>query len=372
MNDTQNKAGSKAEKQNPVRVTLLASKHTLSEYYIPLQRLLVGLTDRSICSNIVCPPETNIDLITSPGVEIIRYPFYKLPFLGRYNKNLLIEELKNFNPTVLHCLGEDQATIVRLLSKQLNIPYLLTINRLHKRFAQISLSSKRLAQIIAPTESLIADIAKMHRRFSGRLKHINIGTFVPETTECFSKSTQLPNIITLSPLKEDSKFSNLLSAARHLAIEGYEFILTIISNNKTEKHLRGLISALGLTQNVIIVPRIEPWRKLVAAGDIFVQAWPSNSFNLILLEAMSVGTVVAACKGGIDDFIIEGKTAVVFNPDDELSIHNCLQELLNSREKARKIARQAQQYVKQNHSVSKMIDEILQLYNEAVQWYNNA
>ena len=112
-------------------------------------------------------------------------------------------------------------------------------------------------------------------------------------------------------------------------------------------------------------------KEYVAAGDIFVQAWPSSSFNLILLKAMSVGTVVAACKGGIDDFIIEDKTAVVFNPDDELSIYNCLRELLNNREKARKIARQAQRYVKQNHSVSKMIDETLQLYNEAVQWYNN-
>jgi len=372
MNDTQTNSGTEQEKQKPLRVTLLASKHTLSEYYIPLQRLLVGLTDRSICSNIVCPPETNVDLITSPGVEIIRYPFYKLPLLGRYNRNLLVEELKTFNPAVLHCLDEDQAALARLLSKRLNIPYLLAINNLHKRFAQISISSKRLAQVIVPTESLAAHFAKMHPRFSGRLKHINIGTFVPQTTQCFSRNTQLASIITLCPKKEDSKFSNLLGAARHLAIERYEFMLTIISNNKTEKQLRSLISALGLTQNVIIVPRIEPWRQLVAAGDIFVQAWPSSSFNLILLKAMSVGAVVAACKGGIDDFIIEGKTAVVFNPDDELSIYNCLRELLNSHEKARKIAKQAQRYVKQNHSVSKMIDETLQLYNEAVQWYRNA
>lgn len=371
MNDTQNNSGAEIERQAPLRVTLLTSKHTLSEYHIPLQRLLVGLTDRSICSNIVCPPEINVDLITSPGVEIIRYPFYKLPLLGRYNRNLLIEELKNFNPAVLHCLGEDEATLARLLSKQLNIPYLLTINSLQKRFAQTFLSSKRLAQIIVPADSLAADIAKMQPRLSERIKRINIGTFVPETTQCFSKNTQLASIITLCPQKEDLKFSNLLSAVRHLAIERYEFILTIISNNKTEKQLRAEISALGLTQNVIIVPRIEPWRQLVAAGDIFVQAWSSSSFNLILLKAMSVGTVVAGCKGGIDDFIIEGETAVVFNPDDDLSIYNCLRELLNSREKARKIARQAQQYVKQNHSVSKMIDETLQLYNEAVQWYTN-
>lgn len=369
MNEPQKNLSPETKKQIPLRVALLASKYTLSEYSVLLQRLLVGLADLSICSALVCPSDAGIDSIVSPGVEVIKFPFYKLPFLGHYNRKILIEELEKFNPTVLHCLGEDKAALARQLAKQLNIPYLLTINSLHKKFAHLSLSSKRLAQIIVSAESLAADIAEIYPKFSSRIRHINPGTFVSESTVSFSQSTQLPSLVTTCPLKEKFNFSKLLGAVRHLAIDRYEFMLIIISNGRTEKQLRAIVSATGLSQNVIVIPRLQPWRKILAAGDIFIQTWPCTFFNVMLLEAMSVGAVVAGCKGGVDDLIIEDETAVIFDSQDELSIYNCLRRLLDSPEKTRKIARQAQQYVRQNHSVSKMITETLQLYNEAMQWY---
>ncbi len=83
---------------------------------------------------------------------------------------------------------------------------------------------------------------------------------------------------------------------------------------------------------------------------------------------MSVGSAVAACKGGVDDLIIEGQTAVVFDPNDELSIVGVLQRLLDRRDFARKTAKAAQQYLKDNHTVSKMISATLQTYHEAQQW----
>jgi len=65
--------------------------------------------------------------------------------------------------------------------------------------------------------------------------------------------------------------------------------------------------------------------------------------------------------------IIEGKTAVVFDPDDELSIYNCLRQLFDRREFARQLARGAQQYLRENYSVSKMISSTLQIYRDAQQ-----
>jgi glycosyltransferase involved in cell wall biosynthesis len=107
-----------------------------------------------------------------------------------------------------------------------------------------------------------------------------------------------------------------------------------------------------------------PWRSVLAAGDIFVQPRPSFVFDLSLLEAMSIGTAVASCKGGVDDLIIEDQTAVVFDPNDEVSIMRALQRLLDRREFARQIAKNAQEYLRKNHSVSKMISGILRVYNE--------
>jgi len=65
---------------------------------------------------------------------------------------------------------------------------------------------------------------------------------------------------------------------------------------------------------------------------------------------MSAGAAVAGCKGGVDDLIIEDKTGVTFDPDDELGIYNVLQRLLNTRESARRLAAGAQEYLRKNHS----------------------
>jgi glycosyltransferase involved in cell wall biosynthesis len=126
-----------------------------------------------------------------------------------------------------------------------------------------------------------------------------------------------------------------------------------------------MLGALDLLQVVTIVPRKMPWRSILASGDIFVRPGPDNAFDPLLLGAMSVGTAVAGCRGGVDDLLIEDQTAVIFDSKDELSIMRTLQKLLDRHEFARKIAKNAQEYIKKNHSVSNMISSIFRIYNDA-------
>jgi glycosyltransferase involved in cell wall biosynthesis len=105
-----------------------------------------------------------------------------------------------------------------------------------------------------------------------------------------------------------------------------------------------------------------PWRSLLGAGDIFIRPRPRYDFDPQLLEAMSTGTAVAACKGGVDDLIIEDQMAVVFDPDDEMSILRTLRRLLDRRELARQMAETSQDYVRHNHSMSKMVSSMIRIY----------
>ena len=92
-------------------------------------------------------------------------------------------------------------------------------------------------------------------------------------------------------------------------------------------------------------------------------------FNGNLVEAMSVGMAVAACREGVDDMLVEGETAVIFDADDELSIYAALQRLLDKRELARRIAMNGQLQIRRNHSVSKMVSAFINTYRKAGQWY---
>ncbi|MHC4458006.1 MAG: glycosyltransferase family 4 protein [Planctomycetota bacterium] len=365
-------SSSKKEESKPVRPALIVSEWMLSEYSIFVKRLLVGLAAESIAVAFICPRDIESESFALPSVEIIRHPEFERGLLWRRSRKILIERLEQFKPSVLHCLCESKSFFVRWLSRRLGLPYVLGVNSLQKGFWRLSISSARCAKILVPAKSIASNIIKFYPRFADRIEQINVGSFVSETSGCFSETGQLASMVTLCPSNERGGFENLLSAVKRLAIEGYEFMLVLIGGGRADKQVRKLISAFGLSNIVIMIPRLEPSVSVLSAGDIFIQPEPSNSFNPILLEAMSAGTAVAACRGGVDDLIIEDETAVVFDSEDELSIYKGLQGLLARQDAARRLGRSAQEYLRKNHTVSGMIAAIVHSYRDAQQWLQSS
>ena len=367
MNEKQRDSTSQVAAGRSLRPALIVSQRSVFEYSLFIKRLLVGLADESIQPALVCPPDCDIDSIISGAVEVITYPAIELPFMNIYNRNRLVEQLTKFKPNVLHCLSESMAGLTKQLARRLELPYILMVNSLQNRFMRFFISSKHCVKITVPAKSIAANMTKVCHRFSERIELINIGTFAGYDCVCFSAPSRLANMVTVYPLDKVADFENLFGAIKNLVVNDYEFMLAVIGEGRAERQLRKLLAALDLQQTVTIVPRLKPWRSILAAGDIFIQPQPSAAFNPFLLEAMSAGSAVAACKGGVDDMIIDGQTAVVFDPNNELSIRSCLQRLFDRKEFARQLAKGAQDYIRENHSVSKMISEILQIYGQGQQ-----
>lgn len=346
-----------------LRVALIASERTLYEYSKSLQHFLVGLADDSIPTALVCPARFDMDSLITGSAELIRYPAFELPFTERLNRQLLAEQLGKFKPSILHCLCESRAFLTRRLARILDLPYVLSVNSLEKRVLRFPVSTKRCVKILVPAKTIETSVARSHPAFTDRIEQINIGTFVSDRQVCFSGSSGVATIVTTHPSNDTVIFENLLGAIKHLRVNGYEIMIVIIGGGRAQKRLWELLRAFDLLRNAIIVPKLEPWRTVIAAGDIFIRSEPSSAFSPLLLEAMSVGAAVAGCRGGVDDLIIEDQTAVVFNPNDEHSIMRTLQRLLDRREFARKIAQNAQQYIRENYSASRMISKILEIYD---------
>ncbi len=348
-----------------VRPVLIISKRTVSQYSPLLEHLMVGLASESITSALVCPADCDVDSMARGAVEVIRLPAVDLPLITWLNMEKLAHHIAAFKPTVLHCLCESKGSLTKQLSGWLDLPYLLMVNSIWQKSRKLPALSKRCLRIITPAGSIAASIAAACPKFADRIEQINIGTFVEESAGCFTDTGQLPSMIAVALPGNESQFENLLAVIKHLVDEGYQLMLFITATGRTETVLRKSISKLGLSQTVIIIPELKPWRVLLAAADVFIQPAPSNDFNLLLLEAMSLGTAVVACRGGVDDFVIEGRTAAVFDPDDKLSLKKTIQQLLDKPEFARGLAAGAQQYLKENHTVTAMLSSILRIYSEA-------
>jgi glycosyltransferase involved in cell wall biosynthesis len=369
MSKEQNSSATEQAEKKSARPVLVTSGRTVYEYAMFLKHLFAGLAEESVSSALVCGPGSDVDSVISPLVEVVRHPAIDLPFLGAQNRKILAERLAKFKPTVLHCLCESQARLTRRLARQLDLPYVLMIDSLHKSWGQLSVSSRRCAQIMVPTASIAANLTRLHPRFAGRIDQINIGTFAASASNCFRTLGRLASMVTACPFNKADDFEKLFGAVRHLVIDGYDLMLVVIGAGRAERQLRKLVAALGLEQTVVIVPRLQAWRAALAAGDIFIHPQPCSSFDPILLEAMGIGAAVAACKGGVDDLLIDGQTCIVFDPRDELSIYSSLQRLFDRPEFARQIAEGAQQHLRENHSARKMVAHILKTYRDAEQWY---
>ncbi|HEX40795.1 MAG TPA: glycosyltransferase [Phycisphaerales bacterium] len=355
-------------KKKSLRLALIASGHTLSDYSMVLQRLLVGMVDASIPVVMVCPPRVNMDPILTGNVEVVYYPFIELPLADPYNRRRAAAELAKFGPTVMHCLCESRARFARRLSRRLNVPYVLSINSLESGWAQSTVSAKRCSKILVPAKTVESSVRRAHARMADRIEHVNYGTFIEDEPVCFDNPDDLPSIVVAYPVDSADDFQSLFAAMRHLIIEGYEFAVAVMGCGRAESQLYRMLKAFDLLNHVAIVPRLTNWPDVLAAGDIFVRPGPLGWFDPLLLEAMAKGSAVAACAGGVDDLLIPGETAVIFDRGDELSATKALQGLLDTRERARELAESARQHIKTHHSASGMIDRLLRVYDDALAW----
>ena len=349
-----------------IRPAMIADRPTLRYYSTSLSHIFSGLATESCQSALVCPPEVEDNTVVSPSVEIIRYPLFKNAAFYFQNRKALLEELTRFKPTILHCLTGKKARLTAYLAKALNVPYVITYNS--SVTARRPVSAKHCAAMIASSSLIAEQLKHSHKRLAACVEHINIGAFVEDTCACFSDMSSVPSMVVAQRLDNAIEFEPLLNAVRHLAIDGYEFMLAIIGRGPAERAIHKLIKSLGISQSVIVVPRINPLQSVFAGADIFIQPHISTEFNPYLLDAMSVGMAIASCRGGVENLLVEDETSAFFEPYDELSIYSSLQGLLDKRENARRIAMGGQSYLRKHHSVTNMVSSLLETYRKAEMW----
>lgn len=366
---TQNQARPISEKgRDSIRPVLIVDAETLKGQYVFLQHLFVGLADESCAAALVCPPGAVQDLVPAGPVEIITHPAFRVALLWRQNARKLLAALERFKPTLLHSLSAKKANLTNRLSHRLGLPYVITFNSVKKPILRHSISSKRCAAVVAPAEAVACHAAKVYPALTGRIKQINMGTFAEDECACFSRPGRATSMVIVHPLERRADFEPFFNAVKHLVIEGYELAIMIIGTGRAEPQIRRLLRDLQLSQLINLVGYVQPLRSVFMGADIFIQPQPLSVFNGNLIQAMSVGMAVAACRGGVDDFLVDVQTAVIFDPDDELSIYAALQKLLDKKEFARQIAANAQAQIRTDYSVSKMVTAFLSTYFSAGQW----
>lgn len=367
--ETNGNSESTVAKKSAIKPAIFADTEDIREYAVSLRHLMVGLADQSSFAALVCPAGADADSVLCPSVELICHPLFRIPVVfKKQNQQEVVDKLSKFKPTVLHCFSRSKAEITKYVAEQLSLPYVLTFNSMGKFFSRSFVTDPGCACLISSSDIVSKKIARVYPDVKCNVEQVNVGAFVTDQCACFSNMSRAVSMVIAQDLKRPAEFRSFLNAIRHLAIDGYEFMLAIIGTGPASNKIRAMIKTLGLSNMVTLIEEIKPLRSVFGGADIFIQLDVDNFPNSQLLEAMSVGMAVASSKDNKSHLLVDGQTASLFDPHDELSIYSTLKKLLSTREFARQIAVNSQQHIRQEHSVSTMADKLIGIYQEAQTW----
>jgi len=137
------------------------------------------------------------------------------------------------------------------------------------------------------------------------------------------------------------------------------------SNQKFRQELKRLVKIFRLEERFLFLDWIEDTAPLFAALDIFVSASHSESFGLSILEAMaSKCAIVATETEGAKELLQNNETARLFPIKSLIELASAIEELLSNKEKRLLLGENAHIFAKKQFSLSKMIEETDNLYQE--------
>lgn len=384
--------------QSELRVVLLAHPTTLHSYGPALRRLTVGLLDEvGDLSILSLGPSELLKHVPSPPVRLItetqRYqenPYSpdhisRKIFINTFRYSLkeriwpqyrvirIADVIRKYKPTVLHALSEKEAPLAGALSKQLDIPYLVSLLSLDK--LDIRFQDKE-GEMLLPCNSLTAKLARgKYPAWSSRIVLLPIGTHISDKTSCFSNEEQQAHLFCRSPLEYNHGLTELINAVKQLDQQGHKFHLSISGDGPAEHIFRQLVDKLSLTGQIHFVPPIDTMLsssealKVIFEGfDIFIQPYSTGRWQPELLEAMSVGNVVVASEGPKNDLLIEGKTALLYPGQSEKQLASKLDFLLKNHDQARQLAQQGQSYLRKHYLASRMIARLAKAYRSILEY----
>ena len=360
--------GTIAENHNEtdgIRPLIVSDYETVQRFCAPLRHLLFGFEAQDVSSSVVVPPNSQIESFLWPGIEIIEHPALRFPLFYRQNRKILISRIEKFRPTIVHCLGTARARLARTISQTFDVPAVITINSSKQNFLRRQIVSTGFSTVIAPSERIAELFKKQNSKIADLVKQVNIGIFVDETCACFSRPGRISSMIMVSDFLRFDDLEPLLGAVRHLAIDGYEFLVVLMGSGPAEKDIRKFIRSVGLAHTVSISPQIRPLGAVFRGADVFIQPYVTERLDPALIEAASAGAAIATDKNNADNFLQNNTTAIFFDSQDELSIYSTLQKLLDDKGLARTLAAAAQNYLRSNNTVSAMVTELLEIYKEA-------
>ncbi|MBZ4658149.1 MAG: glycosyl transferase group 1 [Desulfacinum sp.] len=134
----------------------------------------------------------------------------------------------------------------------------------------------------------------------------------------------------------------LLKAFREVAVSRRNVFLVLAGSGPEEPHLRRLARELGISEKVIFLGHVSQPHALYPRFDVFVFPSTSEGLGGVWVEACLHGLpVVAADVRPVRDYVVHGRSGLLYRPGDWSDLARCILSLLDDPEKCQELGRNA-------------------------------
>lgn len=370
MNETLDKAvlegAGKYTGERPLRVAWVVSGSTCLRLGRTLGPLAVGLADEGIQLMGVCDNDAPEDTFTDWPMNVIRFSMRRW-FRPAKAVSELAANLRQNGVQLLHALDAEAGQTTALLSDELNCPHIVS---------SYSLGDGRLvgrmgippAIVLAAGRAIRDDLINSHCIPSDRVTVVAPSVYQVSGAGCFSRPDRCPSVVTSDVFDDYGATAAVLDAFAKLNSSETECLFFAVGNGPVERMLRKHAERLGLCSSLTFVDRLDS-RQLAGvfkAADIYISPRGASSINLDALLAMASGAVVLAPEDHVSDFLIDGKTTVMFRSRDSVDLAEKLAELFSNREKAASLAAGALEYLAENHRPWRAVRSAAEVYRNVL------
>ena len=320
-----------------------------------------------------CKPEIFAlrDGDNSPDFRMLGCPVKIFPHLGhRFIGGMSTREAHSLGVNVIHSLSANMAKRAERMARRLNLPLLVTCNRLEEGDLH-SINGFPGQGVIAVSRAIRERIVNVVGIPQDRIKVIHNGLDLARMPRpSFLENDQpaawrTPVVGTLGHLSEKKGQRVFLQAVKILLERGLDAEFVILGDGPDRSALRGLANELNVTRRVTFTPQTVSGQ--LNQLDILVEPSLQEGLGMSVMQAMATGVpVVATGVGGLYDLIEDGVTGIMVPASDPSALADAIFRLLHNPSERLELAKQARSMIEREFSADLAAEKHLRYYRECM------
>lgn len=339
---------------NAVIAALCVDSTALERFGSIMRHLCVGLVDQAIHVRLLSADPRVKKLALGP-IQTLVHQRIAWP-AGKRRLDQLVEVLSHQPPTVVVGMSSASYRTADTIASALDADLVFQVTSLADCDALGEFDADRIARYLVSSRPLVEILETQLEIGDERIELIRPGVLARGEPTCFDVPGRVPTVLCTSQFRKDSGIDRLIQAVGLLRDRKVEVLLFLLGQGPEEARLRRMVRARKLSARIAFAhPLGDPARALVGA-DIFVRPSADKTFFAGSLQAMAAGMAVVTLPNVATDHLRHNETAFVCADSKPAAFADAIQQLVTDREFARRMAVQAQEYVRTHHAMSKMGD----------------